>query len=421
MHTGTTLSLSLAFVAVTSLIIGCGDAASGGDTFSGTVRDSSGVRIVENTESGAWPRDGGWTAEEVLTIGEAAGDADYQFGQVGGIGVTSDGRIAVLDQQAQRIQIYGADGKFINSVGGPGSGPGEFSPQTTGLFVGRGDTLIVADMGNARVNVVPAEGESTSFPMRLEQGIPMRFDLTGDGDLVAQLRSMNAAAGGDAIDVITLQSYDGTIKDTLITPKRGESFEIRDGAPSFKLFAAEPMWTMVGNDRIAYASNDTYRINIYEPDGSLALVVTRPHEKRPVSEGDREAVLQLVRSSMETNGMPAQNIDMMMSAISFADTWPAFTQLRGGPDGTLWVQRLRYLDDLTDEEKKNWNPQLDSGSADWDVYESDGRYGGVVTMPTGFTPFVFDGNRMYGVFRDDFDVQYIKAFELTGDTDITDG
>lgn len=422
MPTRTTLFSYFGLVAVSSLTIGCRDAASGGHgDFSGSVRDSAGVRIVANGETGLWPGAGGWTTEEVLSIGEAAGDADYQFGQVGGIGVAADGRVAVLDQQAQRVQIYGADGRYLRSIGGPGNGPGELSGQTTGLFVGRGDTIIIADMGNARINVVPLDGEPTSFPIRLEQGIPLRFDMSESGDLVAQRRSMNAAtAGAEPTDLITLQTYDGTLTDTLLTPKRGQSFELSGGAPSFKLFAAEPMWTMMGNDRIAYASNDVYRINVYDADGALRQVVTRPHEARPVSEADREIVLGMIRQSMEKAGMPPENVGMMMNAISFADTWPAFTQLRGGPDGTLWVQRLRYIDDLTEEEQANWNPQLDNGSADWDVYESDGRYGGVVTMPDGFTPFVFDGNRIYGVFRDDFDVQYVKAYELTGDREFRD-
>jgi hypothetical protein len=418
----TTRIFSLGLLAVSSLTIACGDAASGDDeNFAGTVRDSAGVRIVANAETGLWPEAGGWTTEEVLSIGEAAGDADYQFGQVGGIGVASDGRIAVLDQQAQRVQIYDADGTYLRSVGGPGNGPGELSGQTTGLFVGRGDTMIVADMGNARINVVPMDGEPTSFPIRLEDGIPLRFDMNDSGDLVAQRRSMNAsAAGTEPTDLITLQTYDGTLTDTLLTPRRGESFELSGGAPSFKLFAAEPMWTMMGDDRIAYASNDVYRINVYDAYGALTQVVTRPHEARTVTEADRETVLGMVRQSMEKAGMPPENVSMMMNAVSFADTWPAFTQLRGGPDGTLWVQRLRYLDELSDEDRANWDPQLDNGSAEWDVYESDGRYGGVVTMPESFTPFVFDGDRIYGVFRDDFDVQYVRAYELSGDREFQD-
>jgi hypothetical protein len=33
---------------------------------------------------------------------------------------------------------------------------------------------------------------------------------------------------------------------------------------------------------------------------------------------------------------------------------------------------------------------------------------------------VFEGDRIYGVFRDDFDVQYVKALQLSGEREIRD-
>jgi hypothetical protein len=205
--------------------IACAEGGSGGD-FAGTVSDSAGVQIVENTTDGLWPDEGGWTTEQLLQIGEAAGDPDYQFGQIVAVGALSDGRLAVLDQQAQRIQVYGADGTWRASIGGPGNGPGEFSPQAAAMFVGRGDTIVVPDMGNQRIALIPPEGEATSFPLQLQQGLPMRFDMTADGLLVSQRRAMNfggpaAAPPSSPTDLILEQQYDGRVVDTLLTPERG--------------------------------------------------------------------------------------------------------------------------------------------------------------------------------------------------------
>lgn len=405
-------------------LIGCADGA--GDAvegdFAGTVRDSAGIQIVDNTARGLWGADGGWSTEEVLTIGEAAGDPDYQFGQIAAVDALSDGRIAVLDAQAQEVRIYGPDGTYRETFGGPGNGPGELSPQAIALFVGRGDTIVVPDMGNQRITLIPPEGEATSFPLRMEQGIPMGFDLSASGELISQRRTMNfqdpTAEVGDE-DVVLSQAYDGTITDTLLTPPRGGTFKMTGGGPQITLFAPEPQWTTLGDDRIAYASSDAYRISVYGSGGELERIVTFPHQPQMITETEQGRITDLVKRLWEENGVPPQAIEQMAGSLSFAERWPAFTRMRGGPHGTLWVQRVRDMDDMTEDELENWNPQLDQGDPRWDVFEADGRYGGVVELPARFTPFALEEDRIYGVFRDDFDVQYVRVYRL--DTEMVSG
>jgi hypothetical protein len=57
---------------------------------------------------------------------------------------------------------------------------------------------------------------------------------------------------------------------------------------------------------------------------------------------------------------------------------------------------------------------LDQGSDEWDVFDSEGRYLGIVTMPDRFSPFSLVGDRLYGVWRDEFEVQYVRVFRITG-------
>ena len=408
-------------------LVGCGDGAGeagGAGDFAGTIRDSAGIEIVENTTRGLWDADGGWTTEELVTFGEAAGDPNYQFGQIAAVDALSDGRIAVLDAQAQEVRIYGPDGAYQTTYGGPGNGPGELSPQVVALFVGRGDTIVVPDMGNQRITLIPPEGEATSFPLRMEQGIPMGFDLSASGALVSQRRAMNLqdpTAETSDVDVVLSQAYDGTITDTLLTPPRGETFRMTAGGPQITLFAPEPQWTTLSEGRIAYASNDEFRINVYDSGGAIDRIVTFPHEAQPVTETEQERIRALVRQIWEENGVPPQAIEQMSSGIGFAEHWPAFTRMRGGPYGTLWVQRVRDMDEMSQEELDNWNPQLDAGDPRWDVFEADGRYGGVIELPARFTPFALEEDRIYGVFRDDFDVQYVRVYRLDTGTSPADG
>ena len=407
---------SLAACVLVAVLNACGgDSTASSNDWAGSMTDSAGVTIVSNPTTPTWSSDEAWTTEVVLLIGEAAGDADYQFGQIAGVGVASDGRILVLDQQAQRVMVYGPEGVYQRSIGRPGSGPGELGPAANFLFVGRGDTVLIADLANRRVNVIPIDGEPSSFPIRMELGIPMRYDLLESGDLVAQRRALNLP-NQDAVatDLIATQAYDGTILDTLLTPKRGDSFTMTRDRPQFRIFAPEPVWTVLGNDRLAFATNNVYRFEVFGPDGTLERIVTRPYEAKPVTEADQRTLNGLIRTQFERGGVPPAQLDLLMEGVSYGETWPAFAQMRAGLDGTMWIQRVRHLGDLTEEELESFNPTLDQGSSKWDVFDSEGRYLGVIELPERFTPFVVEGDLCYGVFRDEFDVQYVQVLRING-------
>ena len=112
--------------------------------------------------------------------------------------------------------------------------------------------------------------------------------------------------------------------------------------------------------------------------------------------------------------MPPQALDGIRQGISYEDVFPAFTQMRNGPEQSLWVQRISVPSDMTADEQENWNPLLDQGSDEWDVFDADGRFMGFVTMPERFTPFSLRGDLLYGVWRDEFEVQYVKVYRITG-------
>ena len=137
--------------------------ACGGDSLEwvGTVIDSAGVAIVSNPQEGTWTQSSRWTVVEDRRIGTTEGDPDYQFGQISGIGVASDGRIFVLDQQAAEVRVFSPDGLLENKFGRPGSGPGELGAQGAGpLLVGAGDTIFVPDLANQRVVRFSPAGEA---------------------------------------------------------------------------------------------------------------------------------------------------------------------------------------------------------------------------------------------------------------------
>jgi hypothetical protein len=400
------------------LATGCGGEAGGAAEWAGTVDDSAGVQLVYNTPQPLWGSEDAWSVEDVLTIGEAAGDPDYQFGQISGVGLTSDGRILVIDQQAQHVKVFQPDGTIERTIGRAGSGPGEFGQGVGPVLVGRGDTVIVPDLGNQRVNVfLPDGSEPASFPMSFDQGFPARWDMTDSGDLVYQLRALNLPNTDqrETLDLIAAVSYRGELLDTLMTPARGQTLTFSDdGRPQRRIFSPEPSWTLLGADRICLAVNDRYRIGVYDLEGTLRRVISIPQEPAPITDDDRRIFWEMVENLWDQLQVPEQQREIGRQTVSLADDFPAFLQLMNGPRGTLWVQHVLEPSALTEEEQAAWNPLLDFGADEWDVFDEDGRYLGVVEMPHRYQPILFDDDQVYGIWRDEFDVQYVRVMEITG-------
>lgn len=394
----------------------CGGEAGGAADWAGTVEDSAGVQLVKNSPTPLWGQGDAWVLEDVMTIGEAAGDPDYQFGQIAGIAVTSDGKIVLTDQQAQHVKVFSPEGMYERTIGQPGSGPGEFGPGLSQVLVGRADTLIVIDMGNQRVNVMRADGsDPADFRMNFEVGIPVGWDMTASGDLVYQLRPLNLpnTEQRDTLDLIVSATYTGEIVDTLMTPKRGESFTFEDGQPKRMIFSPEPVWSVIG-DEFCFAVNDVIRLSIYDAVGTLNRIVTLPGDRQPVTDADIDFFMRTVDRLLQEQNVPPEQAEIIKSTFNFADYFPAFLSMISGPNGSLWLQRVQQPTAMTDEELESWNPLLDLGASDWEVFDAEGRYLGTIDMPHRFQPVTFEGDLLYGIWRDEFDVQYVRVLRITG-------
>jgi hypothetical protein len=390
-------------------LVACG----GGNTSSGAVRDSAGVAIVDNSARGAWGPGGAWQFDEALRIGTPAGDAEYQFGQVAGIAVDDNENIYVLDQQAQEVRVYDTSGKYVRSIGRPGNGPGELSRGAAAVMIGQGDTVFVADLMLQRMSRYAPDGsDAGTFPIPLDQGISARWEMTGHNTFLQQVQSLPLPGQPDAgppVNLILSRATDGTLQDTVMHLKASETVQFDQSGPRIRMFQPETVWTLLPGDRIAMAINSTYRIEVHGPDGALQRVINRPSERKPVGEADRQAFLKMFRDMWERNGVPAQAIPQLVSAVSFADYYPAFANLLSGPDGSLWVQHIRTAEEMGGE-GADFTAQ-DVGSPTWDVFDADGRLLGTVTFPPRFTAMRFYGDSVYGIWRDDMDVQHVMVLK----------
>jgi len=385
-----------------------GDGGSTGD-WAGTVADSAGIPVVQNPSEGLWSPESAWALEEVLSIGEMAGEVEYQFGQVIGVDVDAAGNVYVADVQASDVRVYDAQGVHVRTLGQPGAGPGEIGAGLSGVFVTQ-DEVIAPDLGNARLNRFGLDGEVlSSHPIDILAGVPVRWDRIG-ASVVAQLRAVNP--GGEAEpagDIVVTMGDPEAPRDTLTSLPIGQSVQFSGGQPRARIFASEPIWDAGSSGRVLMGKNDNFRIEVRDDAGTVERVITLPFEQKPVTERDRRVFLDAVGDAARQQGAPPAAVEAFLQTVEFADFYPAFATLSVGPAGSTWVQRIKSGDEIGGDE--DFDPQ-DVGSPIWDVFDDEGRYLGPLTFPGRYQPIKVAGDRIYGIDRDELDIQRVKVYRV---------
>lgn len=416
-HSTRRLSSAVALIAVAATA-GCGDSAAGSAEWTGTVRDSAGIRIVTNPDAGMWVPETRWALAEELRIGVESGRPELQFGSIMGLDVDDEGRIYVLDGQAAQIRVFAADGEFERAFGRSGAGPGELSQAAAGAFVTHDGGLLVPDLQNARITRFSSEGEPAgSTPLDLAGGIPLAWAVSGDRVLFQQSRLMSIPGQppieGGPRDFILARDAEGAVADTIAELASGESFTFQGagGMPQIRIFAPEPLWAVTTDGRVVVGMNSEYSLEIRDATGELHTILRRDSQRRPVSQSERDGMRRGMRRAWEGAGMPPEMAGQLEQAVQFEETWPALAALVGGPRGSLWVQRVDP-DVAMSEEAFGDLQNLQFGSPAWDVFDAEGRYLGVVETPEGVTPRRFIGTQMYGVHVDDLGVQRVVRYRI---------
>ncbi|MCA9739828.1 MAG: hypothetical protein KC645_19530, partial [Gemmatimonadetes bacterium] len=128
----------------------------------------SGILHVRNTGTGQWTSGTAWTLEEDLRLGTADVEGPELFGQVAYILSDAEGRIFVLDYQAQEIRVFLASGEFSHRIGSKGEGPGELTG-AAGLDWGPDGSLWV--WGSQRYTAFAPDGSLRATHPRLVRGV----------------------------------------------------------------------------------------------------------------------------------------------------------------------------------------------------------------------------------------------------------
>lgn len=408
----TFLFLRLLFVPlVTSALSAC--ETSSGPGVQTSVRDSSGVVVVENSgEIG--PDGGGWavTPDPTLSIGTFQGDSLYQLFRVLGATRLKNGGVAIANAGSGEIRIFDAEGRFLAAHGRKGEGPGEFQRPALVGAVGE-DTLVVVDNDLRRISLVHAEEgflESSRISDDLGGGAYPQGMFSDASIVLGGGFYWSSTSGVELTSGYSRRStnfWSTNLAGELVT-EFGEFFgseffmDVQDeggGAVSMRArlipFGKYSMQT-VGPDLFYVASGDSWEIQAFDPAGKLRKVFRLRRAPSPVRSEDLEAMIQ---SEVDEASDPsaAPGIRTEYEKMPVPDFMPAFAGLHADSRGYLWVERYRPPGED--------NPVFD-------ILAPDGALVGWVALPPGSDILEIGENAVVVLHRDELEVEYVRVFGL---------
>ena len=380
--------------------------------------DTLGDTVVVRTLSGSVR--GGGVLAPVFLVGEMEGPPELSFGNIRALAVGPGGKIHLLDSQGPALRVYGADGAYLQTVGRPGSGPGEYRQPDGGLAVLSDGRILLRDPGNQRISVYSPEGEGLdTWLIRggFNTGRPLHVDRQ---ERIWYMLLLDPRA--DVADWrMGLVRFDrqGTPLDTVAAPRtdyQAPRLEARrEGSVNINNVPFSPgfTWSVTADGGWLTGLSTRYRVEVERSDGTV-LRLERVHDPVAVHPAERTAAEARTTRNMRSN-VP----DWRWNGPPIPEVKPPFRDLVPASNGRIWVvlhgpgrlvAEARPDPQGGEEEPAVWTEQVR-----FDVFEADGRYLGVVDAPDGLSLFpqpVIRGDTVWAVLRDDLDVQRVGRFQV---------
>ena len=351
-----------------------------------------------------------WTLSDPEARIGSVDDPDYIFNPITHMALGPDGLLYTTHAGEGTIRRWTADGAAAGSLGGKGEGPGEFQyPFGLGFF---GDSLWVWDAVAIRVSHFDLEGRflgsvsarrnpggATELPVRpvvpLRDGTFMGMTLPASTSIASGTLTespfVRMDADGRRLARIWTQPWEPheVFAGSSASQPFGDTYLSGFGARGL-LVVERRVWTGAGDP--------TIRVSEIGFDGDTIFTAAVHYEPVPLA---AERFDSVVRSWA---GGSAANEAQIRETMYRPSHLPAVSRLIGAEDGTIWLQRFDPVEVDTGERMIEW----------W-VLDDEGAPLARALTPVGLDVRLITGDTVWGIERDELDVEYIVRHRLVKD------
>ena len=339
-----------------------------------TIRDSAGIRIVEN-HAPVWDSADFWIVdpepEFVLGGHGTPADSAHLIWNIRQAGVLSDGRIAMLSPRGDRkVLVFEPNGRLSSAFGRAGRGPGEFQ-YPLGFQVLPGDTIAVWDQGLGPVYYFDPSGRilrerridlgAVHAAMRTDDQRPdeSAHQPLADGSFLITMRRPDwrppEVAGVIYRRPIGYARIDSAYSAYSFGWWKGrERLSVEGGSVSSMIpFRAESLATAGGDPLAVYVTDgrDRFEVHRFSATGVRQLIFRRILDPIPVTDERLEAWKELAKSAYPD--FDWRGWERLMGDQVSGRHYPALVVFKVDSEGHLWA--------------------YDNGAGEWSVFNAEGR------------------------------------------------
>ena len=170
----------------------------------GTIEEIDGVTVVKNPKEPMFEEEV-FSLDEELSIGEVEGLKEYMFSQIGNLAVNGNGNIYVLDRKECQIKVFDRDGKYLQTFGKKGQGPGELN-RPSGILITPHNEIMVED--SRTLHFFTLQGGYIKSLSAAKIQFFGRTSMDSQGSIYAMTATMNMEKGASSYE---LKKFDSNL------------------------------------------------------------------------------------------------------------------------------------------------------------------------------------------------------------------
>jgi hypothetical protein len=344
------------------------------------------------------------TFTEELSIGVVDGDENYMFGNRILVNTDEEGIFYVSDVDRQIVNTYDTNGHFLQSMGGPGQGPGEFQTISRVRFDGEGN-IYLWDGISQRISFLGRNGEYLRGfrpEMYTEEIL-----INKNGYYIAKSVDNVELKGSKKWDYF-YGLFDERFKlivEYLRQPqesgnggKGGSHAQVLADWLSGMAFQPQVVYALGNDDRLYFGYSENYKIEVYSPEGILQRIIQREFEPMPISSRDKDTFKENRKEQLRDK-MPVSIEREVFELVEYPKFKPAYERFVLMENGWLFV-----IVEI-----------MPSSAALIDIFDQEGIYLGQFEIDIPTEQLFFNNGKGYTIAAID-DYEYVKRyrFEITG-------
>lgn len=381
-----------------------------------TIRDSAGIRIVEN-HAPVWDSTDFWTIdpepEFVLGGLGTPGDSAHLIWNIFGAVPLSDGRIAMLTPGGDtKVLVFEPSGGLSASFGRTGRGPGEFY-YPRHFQVLKGDTIAVWDHMFGPVYYFDPSG-SLLRERRIDFGALVAATRAGnqnpgesvhwplrDGSFLIQVTRSDwqppAEPGQIHRRPIAYVRIDSAYSAHFFGWWHGRERLSRGGEnlPPNIPFPAQPITVAGGNPLSVFVTNgDQYEVHRFSTSAVLQQIIRRSVDRDAITDEEYDQWKENIEAASPNRDW--RRWERLMDDLS-TRYHPAIRNFWVDSEGFLWI---------------NDRSNLRLGTSEWSVFDAEGRWLGTIPLPSAGIYWVGKDFVLGGQVDFDTGVQTVERYKL---------